>query len=415
MSITLVQSASTNQTSGSSLSLAFSSSVTSGNTIIVAAFGDAYPNSVTISDGVNTYTALSEVGFSGTPTLRLFYAFNVAAGATTITVTAGSNNVMAIAIHEYSGIIGYDVSTSSAGTSGATEAAGSITTNFASELLFGATAVQCSSGGMLTQSADTGNGFTTEQASPSGAANHSLWTEDKTVSSIGTYSMTSSVTFTKGGGAQDYCVELAGFYGALSVTVSGTGAASTMAAGVGTVVLKPTAAGASSTAAGTCGTITGTAHVSGVGAQSVVSGTCGSLPLKGVGASSTTLAGIGAVTASALVTGVGSSSTSAGNFGSIHGTAILSGVGSSTSVVGSCGTITLKPTPVGASTTGAASCGTIKLKASVAGPVVTCLGGFGSIITTQHVPGVGAAVTCLAGVGDITCNSAFPMIVFLGM
>ena len=62
MSIALVQSASTNQTSGSSLSLAFSTNVTGGNAIIVAAFGDAYDNSLTISDGVNTYTALAAAG-----------------------------------------------------------------------------------------------------------------------------------------------------------------------------------------------------------------------------------------------------------------------------------------------------------------------------------------------------------------
>src|ERR1043166_2238557 len=169
MSITLVQSASTNQTSGSSLSLAFSTNITSGNAIIVAVHGDAFPNSLTISDGVNTYSALAEVGSGGTPSLRIFYALGVAAGATTITATAGSNNVMAIAIHEYSGIIGFDVSTSNAGSFGTTQAAGSITTNFASELLFGATAVQTSSGGMLSQSADTSNGFTKEQTSPSGS------------------------------------------------------------------------------------------------------------------------------------------------------------------------------------------------------------------------------------------------------
>jgi hypothetical protein len=417
MSITLVQSKSTNQSSGSSLGLAFDSSVTGGNAIIVAVLCDLNPSTPTISDGVNTYTALSEVSFtsSSSVSLRLFYAFGVASGATTVTATAGSGDVLSIAIHEYSGIIDYDTSVSNTGAASNTQPAGSITTSHAIELLFAATAVVTGSGAMIAQNADTGDGFTKEQTSPSGGVIFSLWTQDKTVSLTGSYSFTSSCTFTKGGGAQNFAVQLASFYGPSDATVSGTGAASTTAAGIGTVVLKPTAVGASSTAAGTCGTITATAHVAGVGASSTVSGTCGALPLKGVGASATILAGTGEVTASALVTGVGSSSTSAGSFGSITGTAALTGVGGSTLAVGSCGTIILKPHPAGASATGAASCGSIELVARVSGSPVTCLGGFGSIITTQHVPGVGAAVTCLAGVGDITCNSAFPMIAFLGM
>jgi hypothetical protein len=417
MSITLVQSKSTNQSSGGSLALAFNSSITSGNAIIVAVLCGSDPATPTISDGVNTYTALSEVSLtnSSSVSLRLFYALGVASGATTVTATAGSGNVLSIAIHEYSGIVGYDTSVSNTGATGNTQPAGSITTSVATELLFAATAVVISSGGMLAQNADSGDGFTKEQTSPSGSVVFSLWTQDKTVSSTGTYSFTSSVSFIKGGASQVFAVQLAGFRGPVDATVNATGISSTTAIGTTSETVAKTPSGISSTTHVGSLTVTGSANVTLTGVSSTSHVGVPTLPVRAIGIASTVLIGTATATGDANATGSITAVTTHVGTLTITGTVALTLTGVSSAVQVGIAVAQVKVFPAGVSSTSHIGAASIRLTKTPTGIQSTSHVGSLTILSSDVIHLVGIQVTCSVGFPLVECNSSFPMIAFLGM
>jgi len=123
-----------------SVAVAFPSNVAAGDAILVTVasnnFSFSAPSSVTDSAG-NTYTLIETAGgFCG---LWLYMASNVAGGATTVTVSWGSNQAnIYVAIAEYANVSGVlDASASGGGAWGASTSAGAtITTTGVADLLF---------------------------------------------------------------------------------------------------------------------------------------------------------------------------------------------------------------------------------------------------------------------------------------
>lgn len=188
--ISFVQSASSSCNVASSCASGFNSNNTAGNTIVVGFDWSDNVNFSSISDTQgNTYTQAgveSHLTSGNEPEkLRIYYAKNIKAGANTVTTTLSgaattSSNVY---IHEYSGldtVAPFDVTASSAGTS-TTLDSGSVTTNFANELIFGY-GIQD-----VVQTPLAGSSFTARSTAQSNI------TEDKTVSVAGSYTATASV------------------------------------------------------------------------------------------------------------------------------------------------------------------------------------------------------------------------------
>lgn len=210
MAIAFVQSRSTTQTSGSSLGLAPTGAFTAGNCVIVAAMGDTFSGTLTISDGVNTYTALAEVGFSSggsSGCLRIFYVFGVASGSPTITVSAGTGNVLVIAIHEFSGLNTID-QTNSNSTTGNSQTSNNVTTTVANELLFGFTAARPTVGTITTITKETG--WTLGETAITSSI-FAFLSQYNIVSSTQTVAATTTTTLSKSGGIV-WSDEIATFY-----------------------------------------------------------------------------------------------------------------------------------------------------------------------------------------------------------
>ena len=165
-----------------SVAVAFPSNVAAGDAILVAVasnnFSFSAPSSVTDSAG-NTYGLIETAGgFCG---LWLYMASNVAAGATTVTVSWGSNQSnIYVAIAEYANVSSaLDASASGAGAWGdSTTAAASVTTTGVADLLFTA----CLS--VTTDAATPPTGFTQR------AALVGLQVADETNVAPGTYTVT---------------------------------------------------------------------------------------------------------------------------------------------------------------------------------------------------------------------------------
>jgi len=170
----------------SSNTATFSSDVTSGNLILVAITQwNSTVSSVTDNKG-NTYTAVTSAQHANTATdyTQLYYAKNVAAGATTVTVTF-SSGVGNIGIYEYSGLSTtspLDQVTSNTGAS-TTPNGGTLTTTPDNELYFAVGADD--NGNNSTPTA--GGGYTVENHQDDSANHERFYTEDR-VSAHGSYS-----------------------------------------------------------------------------------------------------------------------------------------------------------------------------------------------------------------------------------
>jgi hypothetical protein len=152
---TLVQKNS--NTGGTSIAVSFPNATTAGNLIIVSA---AWLNGGTasVSDGHNPYVTAAGPPASGMMS-QIWYAANIASGATTVTVTfSGSFNNL-VNIFEYSGLAAtspLDATSSNTGTSSSLDS-GSATTTQANELIFGTGYATCqlSGGANYTLESDT--------------------------------------------------------------------------------------------------------------------------------------------------------------------------------------------------------------------------------------------------------------------
>lgn len=176
-------------TTGTVNSVAFTNATAPGNLIVVyAAWGNK--GSVTLSDTAgNTYLSAQAVttwGADAASRAQVFYAKNIAGGATAVTATfsqsvAGSFG--AVSIHEYAGIDKanpLDVSKSAKGTGTALNSGSAVTTN-ANDLIFGA-------GATAGTISSAGAGFTTRST-----LSHNR-TQDKNVATTGTYNATATAS-----------------------------------------------------------------------------------------------------------------------------------------------------------------------------------------------------------------------------
>ena len=191
MPIAFVQSA--NVDGGTAV--AFPSNITTGNSIIVAIrLGDATSVPVVTDTGLNTYVEDRRQVVGGNRAF-IFSAHNISGGiANTVTSTVTGR----IAIHEYSGLAAsatLDQVNSATGT-GTSANSGNVTTTQANELLFGAGATS----GIASFFA--GTNYTLREKVP--ATNSRLATEDRIVSTTGTYS--ASFTF---GATEDWACLIA--------------------------------------------------------------------------------------------------------------------------------------------------------------------------------------------------------------
>lgn len=159
MAISLVQARSVQATSSvSDQALAFTANVTAGSTIIVcvSAFVNAQfaVNACTDSKG-QTYTR-DQSRSTSSKTVAIFSSPNVAAGATTITVTCPSSCFVTVAIFEFSGLATSaiaDVGTTNSGSSTSHSTGTTAATAQADEL---AIAVDTHSGGTSTPTVSAG-------------------------------------------------------------------------------------------------------------------------------------------------------------------------------------------------------------------------------------------------------------------
>jgi len=182
----LVQGRAKEITSGTTNSLAFNNPNTAGNLIVVyAIWGNTGSATISDSNG-NAYVpvAPAQAWGNGNPwRSQVFYAKNIAGGANTVTATFGSSitSFGAIYIHEYSGLdrtSPLDTTAAATGSPGAMNS-GSATTTNAADLIFGAGA----SSNTVTAA---GSGFTSR------LTDFGNRTEDKNVSSAGSYNATAT-------------------------------------------------------------------------------------------------------------------------------------------------------------------------------------------------------------------------------
>lgn len=124
--------------------VAFDSAVLAGSLIVVVHADEKTDGATTntcADSRTNSYTALDNVFSSGTGNQRVFYAPNVAAGATTVTVTSNAGADIYTTIYEFTGVAtSSPVDTSNQAsvpdTSSPYQAIVSITTTTANTLLF---------------------------------------------------------------------------------------------------------------------------------------------------------------------------------------------------------------------------------------------------------------------------------------
>src|SRR5262249_13435594 len=182
--------------SGSNTSLAVSlpSAVGSGHAIVVAAttWGGSHPPISSVTDSKNnTYVKAVGVAEGQDNDVSVWYALNVTGGSNfTVTVPTASGAAITLAAHEYAGVASVnalDKTSAQTVTTGSTAASsGSATTTQPNEVIFGAFGYL----DYLDTTATAGSGFTMRQQQTSNTNYETLYTEDKLVSTTGSYQTT---------------------------------------------------------------------------------------------------------------------------------------------------------------------------------------------------------------------------------
>jgi prepilin-type N-terminal cleavage/methylation domain-containing protein len=220
-SITHVQTAAiTDDNFAGSISRAFSSSNTAGNTIVAAfSWGYSFTPSCSDSQG-NTYTVVTnQFDNTNSQSLAICYATNIKAGANTVTATFdGDIGFRRLIIHEYSGIVAASpVDVTASNIANGTTAANNITSTAATttvngDLIFGATMDDAG-----TATITAGTGFTQRNS----VNNKDLVTQDLVQGTAG--SIASTMTF---GTAHRYLAQMVAFKAASSGIPASLGATS---------------------------------------------------------------------------------------------------------------------------------------------------------------------------------------------
>lgn len=207
------------------MSLAFNSSTTASNLIVVAAtWNSSTYTTITCSDSQsNVYSpVVYQNDATNSQMVGVCYAPNIAAGATTVTVAwGGAPSNRALSIHEYSGVatanpLDVTTGTTAVGTTATDNiSSGSVTTNVDGALIFGA--IEDTTGNPT--SATAGTGFTSRTNTGAVGANE-FNTEDLVQTNAGSI----AATMTYGDNAQRYAALVLAFRPAGSVpTTQGDG------------------------------------------------------------------------------------------------------------------------------------------------------------------------------------------------
>lgn len=142
MAITRVQTAAYANSAGASKTASFPANVTAGNLIVVAVCA---PNTVTVSSVTdslgNTYQqAGSRNQWNGAASISIHYAYNVAGGTCTVTVTLSASSNLSFSATEYAGALTSSGVLDSTANNGATSTGPTVTVSAsqAGDLLFAA-------------------------------------------------------------------------------------------------------------------------------------------------------------------------------------------------------------------------------------------------------------------------------------
>jgi hypothetical protein len=206
MAIAYVQSANSTANTLTSVAKAFTSNNTAGNCIIVAIGiwkSGAFNTPVITDSAGNTYHRVCTsplANASGQSQCFIFAAYNIAAGANTVTCTVNVSADIDIAIHEYSGVAlanALDQASAGAVNNASAASTGTVVTRFANEVLFSWAYDQGISGATYTPT----SGWTGREqtANSAGACGKSF---DQIVSSTGSYS--NSITNSHGTSSNGY-------------------------------------------------------------------------------------------------------------------------------------------------------------------------------------------------------------------
>lgn len=106
MAISILQENGNVDTSGTLTTLSVTLTLTAGSSLHVCGWGAG--TTMSVADGVNTYSSALDVLQPGSPQVAQFIANNVAAGSTTIAVTTNSANNIGIWVREIGGTSGAD-------------------------------------------------------------------------------------------------------------------------------------------------------------------------------------------------------------------------------------------------------------------------------------------------------------------
>lgn len=181
MAIAFVQSKLDGITGTQPHSVSFDASVGAGNLLVLGIYTDSSAT-ITVSDNRgNTWNLVYNTVVSGIGRIAFYYAQNVAAGSTTVTVTQ-TGAFTGLVVAEYSGIAttsSFDQTNSGSAVS-SSPSSGNVTTTQADELLVGFATTEPG----VTWTA--GTNFTLRDANSSGQ----LQLEDRIVSATGTYAAT---------------------------------------------------------------------------------------------------------------------------------------------------------------------------------------------------------------------------------
>jgi hypothetical protein len=180
---------------GTSVTLTFTSSTVSGNSIIFAVSTFAGSSSVTDNKS-NTYTKIGTMTEPNTTKIiDVWYAYNIVGGASHIlTVVQGSDAGIEMLGEEWSGlgnITPFDKATSATGSATTADSGSTATTTYANELIWSTSYIYGDSNDFGGLTVTAGSGYSNLHSTTPGG--QTLYTESKTVTTTGTYNATYSI------------------------------------------------------------------------------------------------------------------------------------------------------------------------------------------------------------------------------
>lgn len=410
----------TQQASGTSISAQFPNDITLGNMIIVGVSNFLLPGSFSVSDDCgNTYTAVGSPLDDASPQHAISQVFYAVITATegrgnppcTVTVSGLNSSNAQLHIAEFTGVLTLDKFTTGTGTGTSISSSSTSTTSQANELVYGFIAASAPSS--ITSLA-SGAGFTNIDTHLASGSSQGLVAEYEAVSSTGTYAATGSGSGAKGSG-YNWAAWVVTFYGAFDATANLSGVSSTTAIGTTSEKVAKTPSGISSTTHVGSLTVTGSANVTLAGISSTSHVGVPTLPVRAIGIASTVLIGVASAHGDANATGSITAVTTHVGTLTITGTAAVSLTGVSSTVHVGIAVAQVKVLPAGISSTSHIGSTSIALVKTPTGIQSTSHVGSLTILLSDVIHPVGIQVTCSVGFPLVTCNSAFPMIVFLGM